>query len=100
VVTYGSLALGARIEIDSLDLSLARVSVKLSGLQVANPGSPAKNLFRASQVQLDRVLSADVRKGKKHSIGWLQRLQAVSVAGDAGRQAWTIVCRRVGEPDR
>ena len=52
-VTYGSRALGARIEIDSLELSLARVNAKLCGLQVANPGSPAKNLFRASHVQLD-----------------------------------------------
>jgi hypothetical protein len=61
--------------------------------------------FRSSAVKMFSsaggcVLSADVRKGKKHSIGWLQRLRAVSVAGDAGRQAWTIVCRRAGEPDR
>lgn len=46
-----------------------------------------------------RVLSADVRKGKKRPIGWFRRLRAVSVAGDWGRQAWAIVCRRAGEPD-
>jgi hypothetical protein len=33
------------------------------------------------------VLSADVREGKKRRIGWSWRLQAVSVAGSAGRQA-------------
>ncbi len=53
LVTYGSRALGARIEIESLDLSLARVHAELSGVQVANPRSPAENLFRASDVQLD-----------------------------------------------
>jgi uncharacterized protein (TIGR03545 family) len=52
-VTYGSRALGAKIEIDSLELSLARVNAKLCGVQVANPSSPAKNLFRASHLQLD-----------------------------------------------
>jgi uncharacterized protein (TIGR03545 family) len=52
-ITYGSRALGARIEINSLELSLARVNAKLSGVQVANPNSPTKNLFRAAHVQLD-----------------------------------------------
>ncbi len=53
VVTYGSRALGARIEIQSLQLSLARAQAELTGLQVANPAAPARNLFRASRVVLE-----------------------------------------------
>jgi uncharacterized protein (TIGR03545 family) len=52
-VTYGSRALGAKVEIDSLQLSLAGVNAKLGGVQVANPHTPTKNLFRASDLQLD-----------------------------------------------
>jgi uncharacterized protein (TIGR03545 family) len=52
-VTYGSRALGAKIEIDSLELSLARVNAQLCGVQVANPLTPTKNLFRVSHFQLD-----------------------------------------------
>lgn len=53
VITYGSRALGARIEIQSLQLSPARAQAELAGLQVANPAAPAKNLFRASRVVLE-----------------------------------------------
>lgn len=53
IVTYGSKALGARIDIETLNLSLARVDLELGGIQVANPAAPAKNLLRATRVQLD-----------------------------------------------
>jgi len=62
LVTYGSQALGARIDVETLDLSLARVDLELGGVQVANPASPAKNLFRATQVQLDLDRDALLQK--------------------------------------
>jgi len=53
IVSYGSQALGARIDIHALDLSLAHGDLELGGVQVANPAAPERNLFRAQRVQLD-----------------------------------------------
>lgn len=62
LVSYGSRVLGARIDIQTLDVSLSQADLELGGVEVANPSSPTKNLFRAARVQLDLDRDALLQK--------------------------------------
>jgi uncharacterized protein (TIGR03545 family) len=56
LVRYGSQALGARIDLAALDVSLWQTGVTVAQLAVTNPSSPMRNLFQIDQgtFQLDR----------------------------------------------
>jgi uncharacterized protein (TIGR03545 family) len=46
----GSEALGAKVEIDSIDLALFPLTVKINRLQAADPDQPMNNLFEIKQI--------------------------------------------------
>jgi len=52
----GSNAVGARVEIDGLDLSLPGLYMKWDSLQVANPGNPWQNIISTGRCRLDFML--------------------------------------------
>lgn len=87
IVTYGSKALGARIDIETLGLSLARADLELGGVQVANPASPAKNLFRATRVQLDLDRDALLQKRLVVRDGRISGLRLDDVRSSSGALA-------------
>ncbi len=87
IVTYGSQALGARIDIETLDLSLTRVDLELGGVQVANPASPAKNLFRAARVQLDLDRDALLQRRLVVREGRISGLRLDDMRGSSGALA-------------
>jgi uncharacterized protein (TIGR03545 family) len=47
----GEAAVGARVEIDNLRLSLSPIAIQFSRLQVANPTDPWKNVFETGAVR-------------------------------------------------
>ncbi len=47
----GEKAVGARVEIDGLSLTLSPIGIRFQRLQVANPDDPWKNLFETGKVQ-------------------------------------------------
>jgi uncharacterized protein (TIGR03545 family) len=49
---YGSRAVGAKVEINSADLSLFPAGLKLIGLQVTDPEEPMKNAIEASRISM------------------------------------------------
>ncbi|RMF65671.1 MAG: hypothetical protein D6743_07660, partial [Calditrichaeota bacterium] len=52
----GESMVGARVEIDNLDLDLAGLSISLDRLQVANPNDTWKNLLETGRVAFDMQL--------------------------------------------
>ena len=49
---YGTRAVGAKVEIDSADLSLFPAGLKLIGLQVTDPEEPMKNAVEAARISM------------------------------------------------
>jgi uncharacterized protein (TIGR03545 family) len=47
----GEAAVGARVEIDNLHLTISPVAIQFSRLQVANPKDPWKNIFETGKVR-------------------------------------------------
>ena len=61
LIRAGQSITAAKVDIDTAHASLARGAVKLSGLQVADPQNPMKNLLAADQIALDLEPSALLR---------------------------------------
>jgi uncharacterized protein (TIGR03545 family) len=49
---YATQALGAKVELDSADLSLFPAGLKLIGLQVSDPEEPMKNAIEAARISM------------------------------------------------
>lgn len=56
IVNYAPLATGAKVDIETVDVSLMHPTLRIQGLQVADPGAAYRNLFEAAQIvcTLDR----------------------------------------------
>lgn len=52
IESAGSLAVGARVELDSVDLSLNPVTLELNRLQVTNPNEPMRNMTEAGRIEM------------------------------------------------
>lgn len=62
MVTVGQTATGAKVDLDSVRLSLAGGDLELGAMQVTNPKSPMKNLFEFSSATFDLDSDALLRK--------------------------------------
>ncbi len=92
----GSGALGARVEIDDLDLNLTSLAISMARLQVANPNDTWKNLFETGRLAfnvdaaqllrkklvVEEVTIADVRVGTRRTTdGKIERTTGDSESG-------------------
>jgi uncharacterized protein (TIGR03545 family) len=53
LVTWGTRAVGAKVEVDALDVALWRAEVRLQNLRVADPEAPLTNLCEIAEATLD-----------------------------------------------
>ncbi len=52
IETYGTKAVGARVNVTKADLSLIPSGLELSGLQITNPDEPMKNAVQISRINM------------------------------------------------
>ncbi|MFP4159041.1 MAG: TIGR03545 family protein [Desulfobacterales bacterium] len=64
VQSSGTKAVGARVELESADLSLLPLGLELSGLEVTNPEKPMRNAFSAETIRM-RFDTSRLIRGKK-----------------------------------
>lgn len=62
LVSLGQQAVGAKVEIADLQLSLTDTKVRLADVQVADPSAPERNLVRAGELTLDLDRPALLRR--------------------------------------
>ena len=53
IESEGSKQVGARVDVDSVDISFYPTHVALNGLTVANPQEPMRNLLQSEKVSAD-----------------------------------------------
>lgn len=61
----GTRAVGAKVELDSVDIRLLPLGVELSGLQVTNPQEPMRNALQTQTIKADLAWSP-LLSGKVH----------------------------------
>lgn len=62
IESEGSKQVGAKVEVDSVDINFYPTRVALNGLTVANPNEPMRNLFNSETVSADVDIKALLKK--------------------------------------
>lgn len=62
IESEGSKQVGAKVEVDSVDIQFYPTHVALNGLTVANPQEPMRNLFNSEKVSADVDIKALLKK--------------------------------------
>ena len=73
--TYGSEAIGAKVDVAACEASLLNTRMTLKGIEVANPDAPLTNLVEADLLALEFDTSAALRKKAVAEHGKLEGLR-------------------------
>ena len=83
IIQAGQLAVGARVEIGTVDTSLRRADLEIHHLAVAHPEAPMKNLVQADRAVLNLDVGAALR-----SAGHVPAGESAGGMGPITRFAW------------